>query len=63
VRTAPNSQEEFMGTLHRAYTVRSSERYCVTAGKWRFTISGGTMSGTLTLQDGTLYRRISLSRK
>jgi hypothetical protein len=31
-------------------------------GVWRMTIKGDTMGGTLTLKDGTVFRRVSLER-
>jgi hypothetical protein len=58
-----NGQPEFMGALSCIYTASKSELYCDTAGDWRFTITGVKMVGTLTLKDGTLYRKVDVSRK
>jgi hypothetical protein len=57
-----NGAEESMGTLQCTFTPRKNELYCDTVGDWRFTVTGNTMSGTLNLKDGTLYRRVNLKK-
>ena len=58
-----NGQEDFMGTLQCTFAAGKGELYCDTAGDWRFTIQQNSMTGTLTLKNGTLYRNVSLKRK
>jgi hypothetical protein len=58
-----NGEEEFMGTLSCVYTAAKSELYCDNPGDWRFTITGDKMVGTLTLKNGTLYRKIDVQKK
>ena len=61
-----NGTEESMGTLEctfKADKAEKNELYCDTAGVWRFTVTGRTMSGTLTLKNGTLYRKVSLTKQ
>ncbi len=58
-----NGAEESMGPLECTFTAEKSELYCDTAGNWRFTVRLDTMVGTLTLKNGTLYRKVSLKRK
>jgi hypothetical protein len=58
-----DGKEEFMGTIECIFTAEKSELYCDTAGDWRFTVKEGTMTGTLNLKNGTLYRKVSVMRK
>jgi hypothetical protein len=58
-----NGKEEFMGTLSCVYTAAKKELYCDSRGDWRFTIAGDKMVGTLTLKDGTLYRKVNVGKK
>jgi hypothetical protein len=57
-----DGKEDFMGTLQCVFTRDKSELYCDTAGDWRFTVAGDTMTGTLHLRNGTLYRKVSVKR-
>lgn len=57
-----NRAEEFMGTLQCVFTMQENELYCDTVGDWRFTVKGNTITGTLTLKNGTLYRRINVTK-
>jgi len=58
-----NGSEESMGTLECSFTTEKKELHCDTAGDWRFKVNGDTIVGTLTLRDGTLYRKVSLKKK
>ncbi len=58
-----NGAEEFMGALQCKFTPEKNELYCDTFGHWRFTVGGDAMTGTLNLNDGTLYRKVSLIKK
>lgn len=58
-----NGSEESMGLLDCTFTAEKSELYCDTVGEWRFKVNQDTMAGTLTLKNGTLYRKVSLKRK
>lgn len=52
-----------MGTLQCSFTAEKNELYCDTVGDWRFKITGDIMSGTLTLKNGMLYRRVKLKKR
>jgi hypothetical protein len=58
-----NGQPEYMGDLHCTCDQSKSNLRCVKPGVWDFTIAGDTMTGTLKLNDGTLYRKISVKKK
>ena len=58
-----DGKEDFMGALQCTFTAEKSELYCDTAGDWRFTVKGNSMTGTLNLKDGTLYRKVSVKKK
>lgn len=58
-----NGVEESMGTLQCTFTAEKNELYCDTVGDWRFIVTGSSMSGTLTLKNGTLYRRVNLKKR
>jgi hypothetical protein len=58
-----NGREEFMGTIHCTYTAEKKELFGDTSGDWRFAVEGDAMTGTLHLKDGTLYRKINVSRR
>src|SRR5512142_2473090 len=58
-----NGQEDFMGTLHCSYAKEKKELFCDTSGDWRFAVEGDAITGTLHLKDGTLYRKINVSRR
>jgi hypothetical protein len=58
-----NGARENMGKLDCTYDKAKSTVVCMMKnGKWEFTISGTSMKGTLTLPDGTLYRKVSLTK-
>ena len=58
-----NGKQEWMGDLHCVYTQSEANLKCVKPGAWEFKVDGDTMTGTLKLDDGTLYRKISVKRK
>ena len=58
-----NGQQEFMGDIHCTYDQPKANLRCVKPGVWEFTIAGDTMTGTLKLDDGTLYRKVSVKKK
>ncbi len=58
-----NGQQEFMGDLHCKYDQAKSYLRCEKPDLWEFTIAGDKMTGTLKLDDGTLYRKIAVQRK
>lgn len=41
-----------------SHTLTHSDQY----GSWKLTIAGSEMSGSMTLPDGTLFRRVSLKK-
>lgn len=58
-----NEKPEFMGTLEFQF----DEKNKTFTGKyrdsvWKFTIKDKEMEGTLTLADGTIYRRIKVAK-
>jgi hypothetical protein len=58
-----NEKPEFMGTIEFQFDEKSK----TLLGKyrndvWKFTIKGQEMEGTLTLADGTVYRRIKVAK-
>ena len=58
-----NEKPEYMGTLEFQYDAASKSL----VGKykdsvWKFTFNDKEMEGTLTLADGTLYRRIKVAK-
>lgn len=58
-----NGKPEEMGTLDCTYEAKSSHLNCqMKNGVWDFNVAGKKMTGTLKLADGTLYRRISVTR-
>ena len=57
-----NGKPEFMGDLHCRYDLPKSSLKCLKPGIWDFTIAGDKMTGTLKLDDGTLYRKISVKK-
>ena len=58
-----DGKEEFMGTIECTFTAEKGELYCDTSGDWRFSVKEDTMTGTLNLKNGTLYRKISVKKK
>ena len=62
-----NGERQNMGTLPCRYDAKAKRFTCVTEGAkpadWVFAVSGGTMTGTLTLRaDHQLFRRIRVQR-
>jgi hypothetical protein len=62
-----NGEAQFMGALTCEYRAAQSTLSCTAntpkQDDWEFQISGGTMTGTLTIgPDKTLYRRMSLRK-
>jgi hypothetical protein len=63
-----NGERQYMGTLPCRYDAAGKRLTCVTEGAkpgdWVFTVSGDTMTGTLTLRnEHQLYRRIRVQRQ
>ena len=58
-----NGEEEFMGALNCVFTPAKKELYCDTAGDWRFNVTDNKMVGTLPLKNGTLYRKVAVTKK
>jgi hypothetical protein len=63
-----NGERQNMGTLPCRYDAAGKRLTCVTefakTGDWVFTLSGNTMTGTLTLRnEHQLFRRIQLERQ
>ena len=63
-----NEKPEYMGTLEFQYDAAGktlTSKMLTGRSKnsvWKFTIKGKEMEGTLTLADGTVYRRIKVSK-
>jgi hypothetical protein len=56
-------KQELMGTLNCVFDKAASTISCPMKDKvWKFTVSGNNMTGTLTLDDGRLYRNISVTK-
>jgi hypothetical protein len=56
-------KQELMGTLNCIFDNVASTISCPMKDKtWKFTVSGKKMTGTLILNDGRLYRNISVSK-
>jgi len=59
-----DGKPEAMGTLDCTYDKNHSAIACPMRGWiWEFTIAGTSMTGTLKMPDGTLFRRISVRKK
>jgi hypothetical protein len=59
-----NGQPDFMGTLACTFDKATSTIKCLTGQNiWNFPVTGKTIEGTLTLADGRLYRRISVTKE
>ena len=58
-----NGAREFMGTLD-CYWKAPATVSCPMPGRglWEFTLHGDTLTGTLVLSDGRLYRRVEVVR-
>lgn len=59
-----NGEQQNMGTLECTY---ASSTHVVTCdmpdkGTWKLQVSGDEMKGTLTLTDGTLFRKVDVKR-
>jgi len=58
-----NGQAENMGTLDCIFDKKASTVTCsMNNGLWEFSVSGKKMEGTLKLKDGTLFRRINVTK-
>ena len=58
-----DGKPELMGTVNCAFDKAASTVTCTTQrGVWKFTVTGKKMEGTLVLDDGRLYRRISVTQ-
>lgn len=57
-------QEQWMGTLECDFEVTKRAAVCniPNRGQWRFHVDGDSMTGTLNLSDGTLFRKVSVKR-
>ena len=57
-----NGERVFMGTLRCEFEARKKTLSCTSRGKdfddWEYTLSGGTLEGTLTINGKTRYRKI-----
>jgi hypothetical protein len=63
-----NGERQFMGTLRCNYNASTKNLSCTFRGKdcddWEYTLSGGTLAGTLTTGAGkTLYRKITVKKE
>ena len=59
-----NGAPEVMGTLDCKYDRTAATVTCLMErGTWKFNVKDDTMSGTLTLSDGRLYRRINVRKE
>lgn len=59
-----NGAPDFMGTLDCKFDAKASTVTCpMKNGIWRFDVKGDTMTGTLTLPDGRLFRRINVKKE
>jgi hypothetical protein len=52
-----------MGDLHCNYDQVKGNLRCEKPGVWEFSVIGEALTGTLKLDDGTLYRKVSLKRQ
>jgi hypothetical protein len=58
-----NGKPVTMGTMECSYGAANQSLTCeFPRGVMRFTISGNKMEGTMTLSDGTLWRKLSLKK-
>ena len=58
-----NGKAEEMGTLDCIFDKKASTVTCsMNNGLWEFSVSGKKMEGTLKLKDGTLFRRINVTK-
>lgn len=55
-----DGKAENMGTLDFRYDAKAATLVSESYGHWVFYIKGNKMDGTLTIANGTLYRKISL---
>jgi len=59
-----NGTPDDMGTFDCTYNKKTSSIECTMKnGVWHFDVNGDKMQGTLKLPDGTLYRRITLTKE
>ena len=57
-----NGKSENMGKLDFKYDAKAETMISESYGHWVFNIQGNKMDGTLTINEGTLYRKISLTK-
>ena len=57
-----DGKPENMGTLDFKYDAKDETLVSEQYGHWVFYIKGNKMDGTLTNTDGTLYRKVSLTK-
>lgn len=57
-----NGQAEGMGRLNFKYDAKAATLTSEEHGHWLFYIKGSKMDGTLTTAEGTLFRKISLTK-
>ena len=57
-----NGKAENMGRLDFKYDAKAETMISESYGHWVFYIKGNKMDGTLTTADGTLYRKVSLTK-
>ena len=56
-------KEEWMGTLQCDHQAANQVAVCsIPRGQWEFHADGDSMTGTLKLTDGTLFRKVSAKR-
>ena len=59
-----NGQRENLGTLDCQFDAKAATITCpMKNGEWSFDVKGDTMTGTLTLPDGRLFRRINVKKE
>ena len=59
-----NGTPEDMGTIDCTYDKKASSIECKMKNwVWHFIVDGDKMQGTLNMPDGTLYRRISVTKR
>ncbi len=59
-----DGEEQWMGTLECDYQPSKQLAVCEIpkGGQWRLHAEGDSMTGTLNLPDGTLYRKVTVKR-
>jgi hypothetical protein len=61
------AKKQFMGPLQCKYEEKNKKLECTAdiprKNRWEFTVSGDVMTGTLVVDEGTLFREIRVTRK